>query len=234
MPTIRYRSDVFPGLPQLQAIIEAGLSLSVPDYALHVDVTFSDPTFQPALDAIMARLGFSPVGPVIVSTPIAAFALRSPDASLWDQRVDNEGVMSLEKEGTGISTPVGAKNVYTEVAVDTSTPSVVFVDLLTAPVITTGGGPLLVTFTASASATLAGAQVSFRILVDGAASRGSGLVASAAGIPSSTALLAKIPLAAGPHTVKIQWRVSLGTVQIRPVTAPDNEHGSLYVQELPH
>jgi hypothetical protein len=41
-----------------------------------------------------------------------------------------------------------------------------------------------------------------------------------------------VALAAGAHTVKIRWKVSGGTGQIRAATIPTQEHASLLVEEV--
>lgn len=139
---------------------------------------------------------------------------------------------------TGPTGPAGGVIVqagFTEVAADTSTSSNVFVDLLTLPITTAGASRLMIHATFAATVSIALGTAFFRITVDGAAVRGCGNQLVALLEPQSGALVVRTGLlAAGPHTVRLQWRVSsvVSVLQIRPVAAPDSEHGSLFVAEI--
>jgi hypothetical protein len=124
------------------------------------------------------------------------------------------------------------QSAFGEVTVDTSTTSNVFVDLITVP-ITTTGAILFLASSFAASPTGAAVAADFRLTLDGVPLRGAGLFMNT-GQPESGAIDYRATgLAPGAHTVKLQWRSNsaLLGVQIRPVTAPNTEHASLYVQE---
>ena len=120
--------------------------------------------------------------------------------------------------------------------VDSSTGSATFIDLLSF-VITTTGGNLLIwsTFAASlAGLTALPAEIDFQITVDGNPQTGGvGLSEGAANEPEAGSLLARVTgLAAGGHTVALQWRVSNSqSAQIRPLTQPGRESATLLVME---
>jgi hypothetical protein len=123
---------------------------------------------------------------------------------------------------------------FDSVDADTNTNSTVFTDLLSAPITTTIGSFLFVSFTASPSSVLGAFAGDFRLVIDGTPVAGAAVFLPATDQPESAAIVwRQSGVGAGAHTVVVQWRVTsaLRTIQIRPVTAPNNEHGSLYVAE---
>lgn len=128
---------------------------------------------------------------------------------------------------------VAADSVFTELAVDATTASLVFILLLTTSITITAGSILLIDFSTGTSNTVNNANNFFRIRIDGVVQRGVATTTSGAGNPSSAGMTLRVAgLAAGARTVDVQVRVSAGTGQIRPVTQPDSEHVSLRVQEV--
>jgi len=98
--------------------------------------------------------------------------------------------------------------------------------------LTTNGGALIIQGIGSISNATNNADVHFRVIVDGIVRRGGATKSN--GGSSSTALAVSLKvsgLAAGAHTVVLQWRVGSGTGQVRPNTAED-ENASLLVQEV--
>jgi len=102
---------------------------------------------------------------------------------------------------------------------------------------TTAGTSLLIWAAFSALNTVAGGTLEFRILVDGVSIGGCGM-----NMPDTFtqnretgALIFVKSVAAGNHTVQLQWRVGTASgVQtgfIRPVTFPDQENATLLVME---
>jgi len=77
-------------------------------------------------------------------------------------------------------------------------------------------------------------QQDFRLQVNGVNARAAGCVnAGGAGNPiGATLIFRTAALTAGVQTVTIQWRVSAGTGQIRPVAVPDSEYASLLIMEI--
>jgi hypothetical protein len=118
-------------------------------------------------------------------------------------------------------------------AVDVSTNSTVFIDLLTLAINTTGGD-LEIWFDATNSLTSGNRQTFYKLLVDGVAQDGTSTFTTfSAPVSRTGAIVRKVTgLAAGAHTVKVQWKVDSGTTQIRPVTAPNSESAGLLVNEV--
>jgi hypothetical protein len=121
-------------------------------------------------------------------------------------------------------------------ATDTTTGSPTFVDLLSFIITTTGGNVLVwATFAASlAGLTALPAEIDFQLTVDGTPQPGGvGLSESAANEPEAGSLLARVTgLAAGAHTIAVQWRVTNSqTAQIRPFTQPGRESATVMAME---
>lgn len=122
---------------------------------------------------------------------------------------------------------------FAELTVDTSPAPVAFNTLLSQALTLNAGTKLVIRFDASMSATSNNRDVFFRVLIDGVVKRGVGARLANTGSAESVALsYVQSGLLAGAHTVVIQWRAPAGTVQIRPVAAPDAEHASLICQEV--
>lgn len=162
------------------------------------------------------------------------------DAANRDQNVyvDRSGA-DLRLRDQNVTTPttlsqLRGQTVFAEVAADTSITSATFVDVLTAAITTLGGTKLLITCSFALSNSSANTTHHFRITVDGVAKRGAGVrYTNTPGAAGGIAIVVA-SVAAGAHTIKLQARVDSGTLRIRPVTAPDDEHASLVVQELPN
>jgi len=124
---------------------------------------------------------------------------------------------------------------FTELTSDTTTTSTSFVDLLTITV-TTGANAVILHFSVAAnnSSIFAQHQQYFRLLVDGAATRGCSMRSVNTNHAASGGIVYKTSvLTAGSHTFKIQWRTNsaLATAQIRPASEP-TEHASLILEEV--
>lgn len=91
---------------------------------------------------------------------------------------------------------------------------------------------VLATFSISNTSVVAVANA-LRITVDGVAQRGAGnSVVVLGGLQAGSILVVATGLAAGAHAVALEWRTTGGTVQCRPVAAPDFEHASLFAQDI--
>lgn len=117
------------------------------------------------------------------------------------------------------------------IAVNTTTTSTTFVDLLSVT-LTTQASFLLIFFTCGVSNTAGTGQTFFRVLVNGVAVAGAGASQVSANRPVSCAISHRIAVNAGSNIVKVQWRVANATGQIRPVAAPDAEHANVIVMEV--
>lgn len=112
-------------------------------------------------------------------------------------------------------------------ATDATTTSASFVDLLSST-FTVGGAVTAQTLGVATISTSLAAVVAFQFLLDG----------TAVGVPHdlTVALGASVPimllvpsmaLSAGSHTLKLQWKTTLGTARCRPVTANEGASFSL-------
>lgn len=135
------------------------------------------------------------------------------------------------------SLPYYKQTVYNDLAVDTNNANATWVspggDLLTSNITTTAGTRLIITATAAFSFTTNNRIGYFRVLIDGTPGRGFAASCGSSGTQSSVSRTKVVTgLAAGAHTIVLQWRVSAGTAQIRPVSQPDAECVSLVIQEV--
>jgi len=139
----------------------------------------------------------------------------------------------LKRSGSSIIGAASGKlkqTVFSEISSDTTTTSATFVDLLTANITTTGGG-LLIHATVSSTSSGNSEDHHYQVLLDGTPKRGFLHWAKSEVAGSGAVVIYLTGVSAAAHTVKLQWRVSGQTGQIRPVTTID-EHASLLVQEV--
>ena len=137
--------------------------------------------------------------------------------------------------------PIRIQDNYVQTAVvrltaDTTTTSTAFVTLLTLSG-QTYGGSLNIFASVSSSNTANTAQNFFRITVDGvsvgaSSSKGDGGLLSATTVAGNNITANSGILSVGTHTILLQWRVSGGIGQIRPVAAVDQEYASFMVEEV--
>ena len=130
---------------------------------------------------------------------------------------DGSGDLVLKDQYTSVVLSQLSKNSsFSELSSDFLGSSTAWTDLLSTSVVTLAGASVdcwsTIGFTGTAY---------FRILVDGAVKRG---VLSS----TSTSLLVRASgLSNGSHTITLQYKITSGTLQIRPVSQPDSEHCSL-------
>lgn len=125
------------------------------------------------------------------------------------------------------------QSILTEVTVDTTTTSTTFVTLLSQAITISAGSILIVQFVSSSSNGGALRFEYYRILIDGTPYRGASCKLTNIDATGGASISIRVPgLAAGSRTVIVQWRVSGGTGQIRPVTVPDGESASVLIQEV--
>jgi hypothetical protein len=124
------------------------------------------------------------------------------------------------------------QSTFTEQATNTTTGSAAFVTLLTQSITISAGSVLLIEVSASISNTNPNINMDIQLNIDAAAVRGAGLRPSAANQPNVASIVyRKTGLAAGAHTILLQWRTATNTAQCRPV-ATVNEHASIMIQEV--
>lgn len=132
--------------------------------------------------------------------------------------------MPLYNPSSGVGT--GSNLLQTQfalIAADSTTTSASFVAIgtgLSITLTTIAGSALDIIFCASASNTAnSGQEIDFQILIDAVATIGCGTGTKSNGVPQSgTIMYKKTGLAAGSHTITVQWRTAGNTAQIRPVT----------------
>jgi hypothetical protein len=118
-------------------------------------------------------------------------------------------------------------------AVNASTTSTTFVNLLTGSVIVQPGAVLLINASGSISNSVSGATMAVRLLVDGVTFRGAGVRPIVAGSTASFDFPFRVSgLSAGARQVTLQWKTNVGTARCRPAFAPDTEHCTIVVQEV--
>ncbi len=120
---------------------------------------------------------------------------------------------------------------YVELATDVSLgASAAFSPLISIKITSTlDAGALVVTFTASSAQLTNSGNTYFRIVVDGVVRKGTrGQIAAGFGLNS--AIVQRIPVTRGPHTVVVQWSADNNTARINAKSLT-YEHANLLVQE---
>lgn len=159
------------------------------------------------------------------TAPVGADRLLIEDSADSNNK-KNLLVSNVLKAYSGI--PIQGK--AAAIAVDTTTASIGWTDLLSVSIVT-GANNLELMFTVGVSTGDKAGDAYFRFTVDAVAKHGVGL----GGVVdmNSAALSWRGAVTATAHTVKVQWRSPGGdTIRIRPVTAPDTEHAQLLVREV--
>jgi hypothetical protein len=105
--------------------------------------------------------------------------------------------------------------------------------LISTSITTTGTHSLEIWATINASFTTGNRTALFRLVVDGVAQDAGGIYAGVSNTTRTGAICQRITgVAAGVHTVDLQWRVgSGGTVQCRPATQPGFESANMLINE---
>lgn len=122
---------------------------------------------------------------------------------------------------------------FREITVDTTTTSPTFVTLLTDTITIGAGRALIIQFLSSMSNSNSNNIVYARIQVNGVTYRGAATTAQNTNRSGAVCIQTRVTgLAAGTHTVTVQWRVSGGTGQVRVVSQPDTESASMLIEEV--
>lgn len=139
--------------------------------------------------------------------------------------------MPLFNPNDGLYAGGVGQSTFVELSANTTTTSLTFVNALSTNVDLTIDGYLLLDFSCSVSNTSNNQTMFFRLRNNTTALRGTATrVASGAGNPQVVSLTYRTGLlSAGTYTIDVQWRTTGGTVQVRPVAAPDQEHMCLVI-----
>jgi hypothetical protein len=122
--------------------------------------------------------------------------------------------------------------VYAALATDATTTSATYVTLLTTQITTLlERGYLLITMTASGAQITSNAVNRMRVVVNGVALKGTYSVTTA-NQTWCLALVVRVAVTRGTHTVLLQWNTDAGTMRISGLTLPE-EHAHLVVEEMP-
>lgn len=125
------------------------------------------------------------------------------------------------------------QSLFTEITVDTTIASTTFATLLSRTITISAGNVVLIHFSEANSSSSGSAVTFFRLTIDAVVIRAAGTRSPAVGDPQGVSLVYRATgLAAGLHTVLIEWKNSSGTSRIRPVTVPDAEFAGLLVEEV--
>jgi hypothetical protein len=122
---------------------------------------------------------------------------------------------------------------FKEIEVDTTTASLVPVDLLSVNFHKSSSNSRLKVYISTSSSNDTNATSNrFQLVVDGVAVRGCGCRGQNNFAQAAAMIHVIDSLSAGDHTIKVQWFVSGGTGQIRPITHADDESASMLIEEV--
>jgi len=125
------------------------------------------------------------------------------------------------------------QSAQSQITVDTATASTSFSNLLTLSMTfgSSGTSIAIVRFTGAGS-TSSGTNTQFQLMIDGyAVSAANALSVSTSLAP--VAIQYRTALAFGVHTFTVRWKLSgAGAAAINPVSAPNNEHATIIVEEV--
>ena len=163
----------------------------------------------------------APVVDIVIDSPTAADKMDLDAAMLQQGWVYSSTDPPAQPKGIILRQEIGAK-----ITTDESTTSTSFVDLITVP-ITTEAGVLGLIANASSLAVISLGY--FRVTVDGVAVAGGAHLLGLANL----FLGVRVPITAGSHTVKLQWRTdALGTHSISAASLPEAHFANLLVREM--
>lgn len=188
-------------------------------------------------------VGLTSIAPVDVTKAAAAVG-TGVEAARNDHKHDvstavpvNLGITLAEGSATSLARSDHVhvasvlQSLHTEVTVDTTTTSTSFVDLLTITVNKKRADSVLLIW-ANHGGDNSGANTQFgRLTINGTAIYGFGYQVAGAKPNSGGCHERRTGLAAGNHTIKLQWRVDGGTGRIRPITSPDFGFANLTIIE---
>lgn len=120
---------------------------------------------------------------------------------------------------------------YVALAADvTLATSATYATLLTANITTVlAGGFLIITWSASGDQITSAGTVLLRVTVDGVLVKGCATTIPLTFSWNASQVL-RVPVARGPHVVKLTWRTNVSSVRILAATAPES-HAHMLVQE---
>ena len=162
-------------------------------------------------------------------------------ATLADHKNQHTGDATLDRIQSNVAGVIAylkslvwvPNQAFVQLTADVSTTSTTFVDVLSTTIATAlPSGNLEILLTASFETSVSGAVGGFAVLVDGVfikATRGQSAFASGA---VDAALVLLVPVKAGKHVVKVQWRVNSGSSIVRAQSFSD-EGLQLLVKERP-
>lgn len=123
------------------------------------------------------------------------------------------------------------RRAYVATTADTTTSSASYVELMSTTITSAMASSYLVlSFTASGVKSTNAGTVTFQIVVDGTAVKGCSIGTLTATWHWNAAIVVRVPVVAGLHTVRIDWATTTASVRVNAASLVD-EHASLHVFE---
>lgn len=170
---------------------------------------------------------------------------QSPDNQCFPESTDNMEYRTMLEEVAGgqaevitqtIPAPLTpfpfqafVQSIAKELNDDASTSSPDYGNLLS-KTITSYGGELEITANFSVSVSTNSTDAKFRLTIDNDPKGGAIISPPAASRGGTGSISIRVTLAAGEHTIRLQWLATAGTVYCRPVTVP-GEYATLRIVE---
>ena len=197
-------------------------------------------TYRFRFRGIDPRMLRQSIDPAVTITPAAGYPKVFLDITLDPGPAGSSAEIDLKSAMDGMGwVPVATdpaaplrgitvrQQAFVELASDAQTTQTVFTTLASQNLTVDSDATLNIATRVSVSSNVA---VAFRLGLNGVA-LGSGAFAPAGG--GTISLRKRTAVAAGAHTIALQWRLAAaGTANIRPVTQPDAEGASLFVEEI--
>lgn len=207
---------------------------AVPAAFTGLDISVVEPNLSKLKDEIEAASLSTALARIDMAESICsvvmAGALSGADKTSLDAAVTaHDGVpMPGPLAGTaGLLQTKGAK-----VTTDKTTTSLTFVELMSLPITTVANSALMIQFAGNFTQSQNNGVIATEIDVDGTQHAAGEVVHGGSGAGSPHGLVARVTgLAAGAHTVKVNWKVQASTGRCRPVTEVDKESASVLVWE---
>lgn len=174
-----------------------------------------------------------------LATPTDVTTLNvSTSAHGLTPKLPNDAAKFLDGTGAWVNPASVLKkwrqSVFAEISADTTTTSTTWTDLLSLSITTEAGYIQCLASSCFTMSNASGREMALRLVIDDVAQRACASMSDSTTYGEIFSIVFKKAVAAGAHTVKLQWKTSSATytMRCRPVTAPDVEHCSLLVEEV--
>jgi len=123
-------------------------------------------------------------------------------------------------------------SVFSALAQDLTTQSTGWVTLTSSSIVTTGINAVLINCSTSMTNSQSNQTIGLRLVINNVPKTAAGTQTVNKETPVGMSIMWKEPCTAGTQNVTLQWRVSAGTGQCRPVTQSDFESCLLLLEEV--